>query len=379
MRKTRFFGRIKSALRSLDELAVHIHDSIQVMGSESSTSDLSVDMLFGSRGSFPFVRALSLLAKEGMIRKVNAIPHIFSFENLTEIVSGYDRLRYETYVSVFGRFFDDISFDLNKKLRLHSEGSVLTDWDEVNTGRNLSERIKLYNRLDVQTPFVVTSFIGSGAKRLDQEAIRSIKRSMRKSPDSMRFFDFIAEEAISWSDDEGFFADIGLTYPCIAAPEIHPLRLAVTPKLLPEFYAQFFRNHSEAVASQFNVSDPFYNELVVLPKHCESSQLRNPELTLQLSLIAFIDGLKKIDELNGFTGRLNLLDSRYEIDVAQGSILMIRPNGKQTSLLRLRHPKAAPYHPNYRNPFTLFYDASSSAGPVLNQVISGYLGRNGHG
>jgi hypothetical protein len=388
-RKFKYLGSFSSSLSSLDELAspmLKVMDQIEE-DQQLTGKKFSLAAMFSSRGSLPFLHALKYLTGEGGIKSdidLRIVPHVFSLENLLEIVSDFDKLTdYNSYKPILDVFYGDIAEGLGKKVDRVCAGTnaVVSDWDEVNTGRNLLERIKINNQmgLDPLTAFYIISFIGSNAKNIDSNKSKLFRKFMKASPETYRYLDVKATDPISWSDDEEFFRRASLVYPGIAAPDAKFVRNIIPKQLLPLFYNRFFRNHCDFLANEIgeetsSVGSDGIMYKIFNPRKKTITQVSEPSSIMLCSYNAYVKTLGEFGNLNdGFKSHMDPFSGTLGVDTKNGIIYWQKTNGIDVPVLRRRHPSIPDHFEPYRNPFVLLYDQNSAQYELLKTMMSGYF------
>jgi hypothetical protein len=386
-RNFRYLGSFSSSLSSLDELASPILKVMdQIEEDQQLTGEkFSLAAMFSSRGSLPFLHALKFLTEEGEVKSdidLRIIPHVFSLENLLEIVSDFDKLiDYNMYKPILDLFYDDIAQRLSgKTTKVCSDtNAVISDWDEVNTGRNLMERIKIYNQMDLSLlPFYVISFIGNNARNIDSNKGKVFRKFMKRSPESYHYVDVKASNAISWSDDEEFFRRASVIYPGIAAPDARFVKDLVPRKLLPKFYELFFKNHCDFLADEIGEEQTGEDSKGIMykilnPRKKTITQVSEASSIMLCSYNAYIKTLGDIGNLNGLKGSIDPFSGSLAVDAKNGIIYWQKKNGIDVPILRRRHPSIPDHFEPYRNPFVLLYDQNSAQYDLLKTMMSGYF------
>jgi hypothetical protein len=381
--QVRYLGYHSGSLSSMEELAEPILTILRSIETKSDVigKEYLLGFLFSSRGSFPFLKAIDYLHSSGAFQPpitFEIIPHIFSLENLFEIVSDFDSFKYSAYSHILTPIYQEISDKITEKVNVvccQNGKAIFTDWDEVNTGSNLVERMKIYNNLKIpeKISFHLASFIGASGDNLRTQHIRAFERRRKQSPSNYFFHDIKAKKLISWSDNESFFFDAGLEYPGIAVPPQETIRNILTRRGLTMFYHEFFRNHANQIATAIgNMSDIRY-KLLPWPSQGVYSMLSEEEDILQRSYTAFILTMNKMDSEGVIRKGYDPL-GRYEIDPDRGQVLRIKSRKKEYQvLLERKHPKTQPDWMPYRQPFVLFYDQEREDSKIINLMMSKYF------
>lgn len=347
-----------------------------------SVLDYHSVFLFSSRGSIPFLRALEYIDRNFLKNEMTftSVPHIFSLESLLSIVSNEDNLSYNVYKPTFDRFYQDISDKLKRKiLRFHRIGDkrlVVSDWDEVITGRNLSERIKVYRKMNLNEniPFNIVSFISNGKRNLDRKSVFQFKREFKKCPENYKTLDIILNSPISWSDNDEFYNALGLEYPPIMAPDTDFIYNTIKQRAHPEFYFTYFNNFNRLMASKcgFNGKNMTYR---LIGMGSQYFPLFDNKEILDCSLEAFNIALRQVNNFDGIKDR-SILNKEYI--VKDGNVFFLGYRGKSRELsgkkapvvLRGLNPHTLEY---YKNPFVLVYNPASSESKIINHCMDKYF------
>jgi hypothetical protein len=386
-------GYLEEAHESLQETAIGIPRVLNTIEENEGIKDekrYNLVYLLSSRGSIPFVKGLTHLHRSEERRRINTafeedqlsdkkrnhnkrensfrmVPHIFSIENLLEIISNNDQLRYICYKDIVDYLYEDIADTFNKKIYAalsHDKKNLITDWDEIITGRNISERIKIYNRLKLGTiPFYITSFLSEKKKRLEKESVYYFKRHFRKSPENFSTINVLLENPVSWSDNEQLYGDMGIRYPMIAVPPINKIRNMIKAKGLPEFYLSFFSNYS-MLFSKDRTKNMMYRLVIDDPVFTYDEKE-----TLQNSFEAYI---RTIKTLNPDAFKENKTpEYRYSIEYDAGKVLRHSPSSI-TPVLELRNERSGNC---YSNPFLLYTREKNQDSEELSRLINEFIKR----
>jgi len=377
--------KIGSSLKSLEELAEQLVETMSYIEEKELLNDSPYFLLalFSSRGSYPFMAALEHIASQAEIKPHTdfvLLPHIFSLENLFEVVSDFDRLSYDSYSHVVDLMYGDIAKQISERIIDLNDAAggvplVVSDWDEVNTGNNRVERMKVYHKfkLPPEVPVYVLSFIGSGGRNLTGRNIKAFGRLTKKKPDNFTYMDFEASSPISWSDDEKFFGDVGFVYPGIAAPSVELVRNIIRKEALPEFYSLFFRNHCKHLAEFLGVHEDIFYKLLPVENDSTLPQINSEEVILSLSYLAYRESIETVAQGNGIKMNSRPLDGRFEVDSDAGAVYKIKRSGFTQKILQRRVGGIPEDFESYRSPFVMFYDLNSRAAPLINSLIERYF------
>lgn len=367
-------GIIDKNIESLSETAYFLNGILNNIQKKHNYNFYDLGLLFSSRGSFPFLKALDYISEDlNKNFKLKLIPHIFSLENLLEIVSDYDEYQYPVYQPVISTIYNDIAEKMSDRIttvaNMGSEKFFLSDWDEVCSGNNITERIKIYNRLKIgEIPFDIISFISNDGKDLRSANIKSFKRNFKKSPENYSTFDVLMKNKITWSDDEDFYDELGLKYPGIAAPSFSYLSNFIPKKNMGEFYKSFFSNYSKNISGNGkSLEYELYTSLI----NSDINQLISEENVMKSSYEAFIKSLKSLDEVGGLMNS-QLLKYKYDIDIDKGNVYC-RDNNRVilTRHIPEKRGKIAKIK-TYRTPFTLVYDCNNSDSNFIMKLMMMY-------
>lgn len=334
----------------LDSILNHIENNSGITNGDEYT----LGFLFSSRGSFPFLEAMDFVSRN--LRSnltLRAIPHIFSLENLVEIISNYDTVKYSLYQPIISNIYDNIATEMTRKVKKNAKNTsnfVLSDWDEVCTGSNISERIKIYNRMKIpkKIPFNIISFISEGRRRLDSTNVKSFKRNFKKSPTNYSTYDILMKNPIEWSDDEVFYSKLGLEYPGIAVPDFKYLGHFIRKEALPIFYSSFLLQYGKELSKGASVLYELFRPFV----ESDSDHLFDEENILISSYMAFENALSVVDRHKGIKDR-KLLKAEFEFDY-DGGMLLEKKSGRP--ILNRNMPEnrlSEGDYSKYRYPFTL--------------------------
>tara|TARA_Y100000310_G_C20663301_1_gene806014 strand:- start:751 stop:1914 length:1164 start_codon:yes stop_codon:yes gene_type:complete len=376
--RAELLGVVRS-LSSLEELGTPILRVLdKVYGSRSETPQ-KLFVPFGSRGTFPIVKALEYVTSENGPRpdlQLRMIPHIFSLENLMEVVRDYDlhphQIKEETE-----RIYEDIALEMRRKIAGSCEsGSIVTDWDEVNSATNLVERVRLYNLMAFSdlVDFAVVSFIGDAGRNIGRSRKKQFVDLRDRGPQDYKYMNVMAVDPISWLDDEEFYARIGMGYPRIAAPTTNLVRMLFKGRDLGDFYLNFLRNYSRRVDRALG-GDGDNLMYKVVKKGDATVDLDNPEFVLNASLDAYIETI----QLMALTGRVKSvdykpLDGRFKIDVEEGCV---RKVGKRNDPIVLSMNGLQPDYPlgfqGYRHPFVLICDPKNESLRLIDNLMKTYF------
>lgn len=364
-------GYLQGSRESLIETAYGINNIIGRIEDLEGVEGDAYEMvyLWGSRGSLPFVAGLNYIhtkkIRENM--RLRVIPHVHSIENLLEIVSDYDKVQdYNSYKPVMDAIYEDIADSLSRKIAdvLDPEKrSLLTDWDEVNTGRNFVERFKIYNSLEFpeDVSFYIVSFMGERRKRLEHNRVKTFHRLFEKSPPNYMTVNALLENPLTWSDNEPLYSTLGLEYPGIAVPPYSYITNLLRMNALPEFYMNFFKNFSTI----FSESNTDLSYCLVLDDnlfHC------NEERLLECSFDAYKMAINQLDESAFKRREKGAMGYRFDNDAGQVHIL--RKNGEEKVMLERKHPTAQEC---YRHPFILVSQIPRELPPELDQIIADFM------
>lgn len=374
----RELASITRSLSSLEELADPIVEVFRRIedGAPEIPKEHTLAMIMGSRGTYPFFLAASHISENNILpspKNIKIIPHIFSVENLIEILSN-DNLQYNAYADILDTLYTQIAEKLSRKINMitsQNGPTIIADWDEVNSGNNLVERLRIYNKMTTgKAPFFITSFVGNQGRNLKKENIEAVRSLQQKSPDTHHHITVRADEDISWSDNEGFFEMTKILYPGIAAPSTVHVRNLIPKRHLSKFYTTFFRSHGESIGRI--VGGHTHAQYKLIPVNESTlATLQNEHSILERSLDAYLRAVESTAE--GKHNPADHLRGEFALDEESGTVIRIKPNGK-TQILLARKDTTTPAHfPKYRDPFTLVYDHSAPAALNINRVLQAYF------
>ena len=387
--KVEYLGRVRGALKSLEEIGEPMSRVLrridEIQG--NTGEEYQIGPLFSSRGSLPFIVALDHLTRpDGPMPRIRVKPitHVFSTENLLEVVTGYGKIGpanpARSIQKIIDRIYTDVANGLSRSVGEAGLGNsdVLTDWDEVNTGANLRERMGIYNQLQLPEglEFCVVSFIGNDGNNLKRHNVDGFKRVLKASPEGHRYMDIKTRGEITWSDHETFFKNIGLVYPGIAAPEPDTIRNILRRSDLPFFYAQFFKHYGEGLAKEIGRKPEEVINGIVRVSDGMYGVFNAEEFILRTSLDAYVKALQDVETSpsRSFKTGMKPLTGNFEFDIDEGRAYRIKRNGKEQVVLRRRTDNE--YHKQripYRTPFTLFTRTEKSPFDVIREDMSKYL------
>lgn len=370
-------GYLRGGLDSLIESAVSFKGVLDEIRTDVGKDHLDLVGLFSSRGSFPFLEALNYLEKNGEDNlRFRIIPHIFSIENLAEIITNYQKYSREHHTLTLYGYYNEIAKHMSKKIKnfcTPDSETILTDWDEICTGRNIVQRSKIYSQLKFspKVPFYLISFINK--PKLESPNVNRFKKNFRTSPKNFKTLDVLLDSDISWSDNEDFFSEIGLEYPNIAVPNSQYLYSLVKKEAILPFYTNFFHKFSEELAKEIGSDSTNLNyKLVQTLIGSNVANHSDIEVTLKCSHNAFMGTMNVLSKKNMLKDK-RVLDARYEFDIDKAQV--IRHGAKKQVLLHRNmtdHYEHAEY-PFYRSPFTLFYDPRDEDLCIFDNLLNEFL------
>ncbi len=222
--------------------------------------------LLSSRGSFPLLYSISDMdnQKKVDIKGFEILSTIYSVKNLY-VVTGVG----QSLKTRFEKEFLDLSYNriiknTNDKLSKYNlDEYLLSDWDEVITGTNLNERIKVYSKLNLKgNPLEIYSFIGNNGNSLNKRINQKIRSSIKKSQNKLLETRIILNE-LPWSDDEDLYKQIGLEYSPIGLLDISALNYFLRPKAIPKFLDAYIAKFNEELSSNIGIKSSLMNKLVL--------------------------------------------------------------------------------------------------------------------
>jgi len=375
----------KAIRKSLSSLENMVDDILVVMDTIEQNDTTGKDtiplyFMFSSRGSFPILQAIdhaTQIKKNNRI-DLRVIPHIYSIENMTQILSNYEAIFYDQYMGVVEYLSDNIASVASTKIETccRESNAVLSDWDEVITGNNLLERVKIYNKYNIGSSINhhIISFLADQSKNVHKFNKPKLRRHKKKSPGNYNYIDVSMKEMISWSDDENFFNNLALTYPQIAVPKAEEIRNHVKKQFVPYFYGQFFSQHCTRVANQAGYDGNMRYKLKIIQDSGVLDTINSPKYVLDLSLSSFLAAIDATEKKGGLMEDSSLAESRYIPDFESGIILQKKRNGQEVPLLyRNSRPDRVPKEFTHRNPFILFYQANTPSGMTMGKLMKQYF------
>lgn len=358
-------GRLDSQINS--SLGESIGRINPILSAIAQTSKIDVDKdfmmmyLFSSRGSFPFLRSLFQIDKDVPEFKFLPLFHIFTIMNLHEIVNDSAAL---------DRIYLDIASSMSSKIKeIVPKGleTLVTDWDEVITGSNISDRIKVYNKLDITDcikTFSIVSFISNMGLDLDKSYVRSFQKHFKKSPKNYFTVDLKMGREIAWSDNEEFYYDMDLRYPGIAAPVSNVVNGIIDKNAIPEFYSEYFKRFHECIGKEIGITNPMYK---LLRLNRDVDVLYDERVILESSYKAFSSILEEFEERDLMKEKWSLR-SRFSIDAQNGHV--VRSIGKRDHIIMTRNKS---YKSAFRDPFVMTYNPKNENLRVLDEALKNYL------
>jgi hypothetical protein len=336
---------------------------------------MEMGLFFSSRGSYPLINALYSLNDNINFGNISIIPCIYSIENLLEIISDFGRLsNYDSYLESIKLIYNNISRIEQNRLNYlikKTDDIFFADLDEVCSGANISERIKIKNQLNYKNHnLYLISFISNQKKQLNKAHVRSFRNSYKKSPDEIIATNIILEDKISWSDDENYYKDINLIYPKICSPNTQYIRNNVFKKFgYPTFYYSFFENFGDLLSSYLGKQRNSMYKLIGTSK--QNLDNLTDEKILELSLHAYTTIFDDID--TKYLRQKFIEPSSFEIDYDSKKIIGI-VNGKDKVIMDLKikdssyhnesNKQKKSYFSSYRYPFCLLYNNEYAQEPV---------------
>ncbi len=319
MNKNKLFFCMDETFKKLEEIISTINRSDSFL-------------IFSSRGSYPFMRYLSQKHQQGEYKHFRTLKHIYSIKELTHLIMEFPGVKREIY--------ELIAKSLDEKLKEKNLNSkTLVDIDEVITGANLVERIKIYSSLKQPKMIELYSFVSGNGRNLKKDYINKVEKLIRKN-DIKNEFIFI-ESDIEWSDNEEYYDLVNLHYPLIMKPSstqvLNNIKKGDIPKFIIEYITQFCCEMSQYVENEKNIMFNIVRDTEDALKLNDKEKIRNAAVK------AYFEALRKV-KLKQQVWHLNEDKIRISED---GNIL----TKKGKPILEF----ADSYSNPYRNPFVLIY------------------------
>ncbi|MCF7865986.1 hypothetical protein K9L67_05435 [Candidatus Woesearchaeota archaeon] len=364
----------ESQIENFIETANSYVDDISEVKSEDfiiHTKKQDLIYVFSSRGSLPFNKGIHSAITNHFDSNLTYkfIPHIFSTENLLDILDAGGKLNRKSLgENIFEIFYEDIAKKLSDKLThfIPKSGRArITDWDEVITGNNLSHRIKIYNKLnfDENVPFHIISVLNKSGKTLLQRKKKEIGRNLKESKNNLfhRYVNFDGE--ISWSDNDVFFDAVGMEYPGAMAPDSNFVQSSIKKELRPDFYFNYLNTYNRIISGMIGFEG----------KSLKYKLLRKSKYDLKADeVMVYTASLHALNlTVNKFNISDNLNIDTMKIDYETEKIFWNK--GKKTVPVLNRFYYDGNKKVEFLNPFVLIYDNKKKESSELNQIFEEYL------